>query len=952
MKQKTTQSLPLKYLQFFVVFLFLSCISLEASAQTTEAFEYETGGSTSFTDNGQIFNISSEDPLELFNIFKSGTNDNGSTDTGLGFGWGGSSVDDQFIDNTGSSNNNGLNNGSTFTIETNDGTDISVKSFYLFVSDRIQNPATTTVTITGKKDGSTVYTIVKSSGFFNGAYSPNNGFTLIDLATQGGSDNSNIAVDEIVVASTSNADYLALDAFTWGVAPVCTAPAIPTAVSAPGIICDGNAALISISGNKNDATQWSVYTGSCGGNLVATTTGSSVIVVPTPPSTTYYIRGEGGCVTPGVCGTVTINTTAREDASFSYGAPGYCVDSVDPTPTVTGVAGGVFSSSGGLSINANTGTIDVSASIPNTYTVQYNTPGLCDGRETVSVTIDALPTVTFTAPMDLCIDAGVQAGLGGGTATGGVYSGAGVTDDGNGTTYAFDPAGAGVGTHTITYTFTTANGCTNAASDDVEVFALPTVAFTTLSDLCVDAGVQAGLGGGTATGGVYSGAGVTDDGNGTTYAFDPAAAGVGTHTITYTFTTANGCTNAASDAVEVFALPTVTFTAPSDLCVDAGVQAGLGGGTATGGVYSGAGVTDDGNGTTYAFDPAGAGVGTHTITYTFTTANGCTNAASDDVEVFALPTVTFTAPSDLCIDAGVQAGLGGGTATGGVYSGAGVTDDGNGTTYAFDPAGAGVGTHTITYTFTTANGCTNAASDDVEVFALPTVAFTTLSDLCIDAGVQAGLGGGTATGGVYSGAGVTDDGNGTTYAFDPAVAGVGTHTITYTFTNANGCTNAASDNVEVFSLDITITQNTAVLTANQAGATYQWYECPSTLLTGETNQSFTATSNGDYKVVITTGTCSLESACVTVSSLSLTDVDKIDSKFSMYPNPVSNNVKITSSLGGDFQIINQLGQVVKVFNTQAAVKTTVYVGDLSGGVYFVKAINSLNASSKKLVIKK
>ena len=72
----------------------------------------------------------------------------------------------------------------------------------------------------------------------------------------------------------------------------------------------------------------------------------------------------------------------------------------------------------------------------------------------------------------------------------------------------------------------------------------------------------------------------------------------------------------------------------------------------------------------------------------------------------------------------------------------------------------------------------------------------------------------------------------------------------------------------------------------------------------------------------------------------------------MYPNPVSNNVKITSSLGGDFQIINQLGQVVKVFNTQAAVKTTFYVGELSEGVYFVKAINSLNASSKKLVIKK
>jgi hypothetical protein len=43
---------------------------------------------------------------------------------------------------------------------------------------------------------------------------------------------------------------------------------------------------------------------------------------------------------------------------------------------------------------------------------------------------------------------------------------------------------------------------------------------------------------------------------------------------------------------------------------------------------------------------------------------------------------SFTAPADLCLDAGVQTGLGGGTPTGGVYSGPGVTDDGNGMTYS------------------------------------------------------------------------------------------------------------------------------------------------------------------------------------------------------------------------------------------------------------------------------
>tara|TARA_R110002074_G_scaffold129577_1_gene270790 strand:+ start:4773 stop:12011 length:7239 start_codon:yes stop_codon:yes gene_type:complete len=400
--------------------------------------------------------------------------------------------------------------------------------------------------------------------------------------------------------------------------------------------------------------------------------------------------------------------------------------------------------------------------------------------------------VTFTALADLCVDAGVQAGLGGGMPAGGVYSGPGVTDDGNGTTYSFDPAAAGVGVHTLTYT---SGG--GSAMDDVEVFALPTVTFTALADLCIDAGVQVGLGGGSPNGGIYSGAGVTDDGNGMTYSFDPAAAGVGTHTLTYTFTDANGCTASASDDVEVFALPVVAFTAPADLCIDAGVQAGLGGGTPTGGVYSGPGVTDDGNGMTYSFDPAAAGVGTHTLTYTFTDANGCTDSASDDVEVFALPTVTFTAPADLCVDEGVQAGLGGGTPNGGIYSGAGVTDDGNGMTYSFDPAAAGVGTHTLTYTFTDANGCTDSASDDVEVFALPTVTFTAPPSPVCPGAVLTGQGGGTPSGGVYSGPGVTDDGNGTTYTFDAGAAGNGTHTLTYTFTDANGCTGSASDTVTV-----------------------------------------------------------------------------------------------------------------------------------------------------------
>ena len=161
--------------------------------------------------------------------------------------------------------------------------------------------------------------------------------------------------------------------------------------------------------------------------------------------------------------------------------------------------------------------------------------------------------------------------------------------------------------------------------------------------------VQAGLSGGSPTGGTYSGSGVTDDGNGMTYTFDPAVAGIGASTITYSYTDAKGCDGSASDDTEVFDLPIVAFTAPADLIIDAGVQAGLSGGSPTGGTYSGSGITDDGNGMTYTFDPAVAGIGASTITYSYTDANGCDGSASDDTEVFDLPIVAFTAPADLCI---------------------------------------------------------------------------------------------------------------------------------------------------------------------------------------------------------------------------------------------------------------------------------------------------------------
>ncbi|ALJ03978.1 hypothetical protein APS56_01890 [Pseudalgibacter alginicilyticus] len=87
------------------------------------------------------------------------------------------------------------------------------------------------------------------------------------------------------------------------------------------------------------------------------------------------------------------------------------------------------------------------------------------------------------------------------------------------------------------------------------------------------------------------------------------------------------------------------------------------------------------------------------------------------------------------------------------------------------------------------------------------------------------------------------------------------------------------------------------------------------------------------------------------TSLNTNDVES-KSNFSIYPNPGSENVYIKSGFDGDFQIINQLGQIVKTIKAQSHTEVSMYVGDLKEGLYFINAVNNANGSLQKLVIKK
>ena len=270
---------------------------------------------------------------------------------------------------------------------------------------------------------------------------------------------------------------------------------------------------------------------------------------------------------------------------------------------------------------------------------------------------------------------------------------------GNGHEHTVNP----IVTTVYTVTVTDDESCEVTDQVTVSVNTIPQVSFELPNDfLCLDAGVII-LSGGTPVNGNYSGPGVTDNN------FDPSVAGIGTHTISYEYSDPNGCTDIVTDVIEVLSLPSVTFSLTNNsICTHQGVIT-LTGGSPVNGEYSGPGVTGS------EFDPVAAGVGTHTITYTFTDINGCVDIAADDIEVFDSPIVSLSLTDAIACVSANSLTLSGGQPSGGTYSGP--TVSGN----TFNPSAAGIGAHLITYSYTTNEGCTVDANQYLIVNALPQI---------------------------------------------------------------------------------------------------------------------------------------------------------------------------------------------------------------------------------------
>ncbi|WP_449405561.1 immunoglobulin domain-containing protein, partial [Mesonia oceanica] len=359
-------------------------------------------------------------------------------------------------------------------------------------------------------------------------------------------------INSVTITSSQGNESFALDNVT--LALPCSPPDVPTLTATSTTVCDGTFATLNISGDLNDATQWRIYSGSCGGSNLGSTSESTFTVSPNAPNTTYYVRGEGGCVTPGTCASITINVLPQEDPSFSYSAAAYCADDSDPTPNVTGIDGGTFSSTAGLSIDSSTGAVDLSASTPATYTVTYTTPGTCSNSSNVSLTVNALDDASFSyseaayCPDDSDPTPNVT-GVNGGTFS----STAGLSI--NTSTGAIDVSASTPGNYTVTYT--TSGTCPNSSNVSLTINALDDASFSySEAAYCADDSDPTpnvtGLPGGTFS----STAGLSIDSS--TGAIDLSASTPSTYTVTYT--TSGTCPNSSNVSLTINALDDASFS--------------------------------------------------------------------------------------------------------------------------------------------------------------------------------------------------------------------------------------------------------------------------------------------------------------------------------------------------------------------------------------------------------
>lgn len=166
----------------------------------------------------------------------------------------------------------------------------------------------------------------------------------------------------------------------------------------------------------------------------------------------------------------------------------------------------------------------------------------------------------------------------------------------------------------------------------------------------------------------------------------------------------------------------------------------------------------------------------------------------------------------------------------------------------------------------------------------------------------------------------------------------------HTYLAANGCDSIVTLNLTINPLpNNAVTSSGATFTATASGATYQWINCSdNSEIQGAQSQSFTATQNGSYAVIVNNGTCSDTSSCVTLSDLGVTDNDP--RLISIAPNPTKGQFSVTSIENMEVRLTNLVGETINTIYVKAG-ENKIDISTLPAGTYLLVT----NRSSYRIV---
>jgi len=266
-------------------------------------------------------------------------------------------------------------------------------------------------------------------------------------------------------------------------------------------------------------------------------------------------------------------------------------------------------------------------------------------------------------------------------------------------------------------------------------------------------------------------------------------------------------------------------------------------------------------------------------------------------------------------------------------------------TYVNNPSSPNIPEVVVTNEASSASILSSNSSDSAfAMCSCPPVSLGAFSSVCENTGPFL-LSGGAPTGGTYSGPGISGG------TFNPAIAGLGIHTISYNYSDVTGCSGTATEAITVNPLptaaitpagplsicgtgSVTLSANTG------AGYSYQWY-LNNAIIPGATSSQFIVNSVGSYKVQVTLNGCSSFSQVVDVLQSNSGPVVTITSSA---PLGCQNGIYIGYGIQSDTLTANAPGAVSYLWSNGSTSQSIIVS---SPGIFSVTAWDASGCESQQ-----